>query len=81
MTFSVIALNASAFQLMRQSNASKIALAALVAFCRAKGLPLIDCQQDTEHIRKFGATLIEGADYLAHLRRERDRVVAWAPLG
>lgn len=39
----------------RQSNASKIALAALVAFCREKGMPMIDCQQNTPHLASLGA--------------------------
>lgn len=39
----------------RQSNASKIALAALVAFCLAHDMPVIDCQQETEHLASMGA--------------------------
>jgi leucyl/phenylalanyl-tRNA--protein transferase len=38
-----------------RSNASKIALAALVAFCRAHGLHSIDCQQNTAHLASLGA--------------------------
>ncbi|WP_342129775.1 leucyl/phenylalanyl-tRNA--protein transferase [Hydrogenophaga sp. OTU3427] len=38
-----------------RSNASKIALAALVAFCRAHGLRSIDCQQNTAHLGSLGA--------------------------
>jgi leucyl/phenylalanyl-tRNA--protein transferase len=38
-----------------RSDASKIALAALVCFCRAHGLPLIDCQQHTGHLASLGA--------------------------
>jgi leucyl/phenylalanyl-tRNA---protein transferase len=41
-----------------QTDASKIALAALVAFCRARGLPLIDCQQNTGHLASLGAAEI-----------------------
>lgn len=36
-------------------DASKIALAALVAFARATGRPLIDCQQETAHLASLGA--------------------------
>jgi leucyl/phenylalanyl-tRNA---protein transferase len=36
-------------------DASKFALAALVAFCRLNGLPRIDCQQQTAHLARFGA--------------------------
>jgi leucyl/phenylalanyl-tRNA---protein transferase len=38
-----------------RSDASKFALAGLVAFCRAHGLPLIDCQQNTRHLASLGA--------------------------
>ncbi len=38
-----------------RSDASKIALAALVCFCRAHGIDLIDCQQRTEHLASLGA--------------------------
>lgn len=39
----------------RRTDASKIALAALIAFCRASGRPLIDCQQETAHLASLGA--------------------------
>lgn len=38
-----------------RTDASKIALAALVALCRRDGLPLIDCQQRTGHLASLGA--------------------------
>ena len=41
------------------SNASKIALAALVSFCRKHQLPLIDCQQQTAHLASLGAVPID----------------------
>ncbi|MEO8022775.1 leucyl/phenylalanyl-tRNA--protein transferase [Polaromonas sp.] len=50
-----------------QTDASKIALAALVAFCRAKGLPLIDCQQNTRHLASLGAAEIPRAKFVAHV--------------
>lgn len=53
----------------RQSNASKIALAALVAFCRAKGLPLIDCQQNTAHLASLGGQLMPRVDFCQHLKQ------------
>jgi leucyl/phenylalanyl-tRNA--protein transferase len=37
------------------TDASKIALAALVAFCGAHGIDLIDCQQATSHLASLGA--------------------------
>lgn len=51
----------------RCSDASKIALAALVAFCSANGIPLIDCQQDTPHLASMGATLMPRYAFCAHL--------------
>ena len=38
----------------RRTDASKIALAALVAFCRGNGIETIDCQQRTGHLASFG---------------------------
>ncbi|WP_367846279.1 leucyl/phenylalanyl-tRNA--protein transferase [Rhodoferax sp. WC2427] len=39
----------------RVPDASKIALAALVCFCRVNGIPLVDCQQNTAHLASLGA--------------------------
>lgn len=61
-----------------QSNASKIALAALVAFCRAKGLPLIDCQQDTDHLASLGGTVMPRRLFIEHLQQALQRPApAW----
>lgn len=49
------------------SDASKIALAALVAFCRAHGIALIDCQQNTRHLASLGAREVPRADFERHL--------------
>ena len=49
------------------SDASKVALAALVAFCRAHGIALIDCQQNTEHLASLGAREISRPDFERHL--------------
>ena len=51
----------------RRSDASKIALAALVAACRARGITLIDCQQSTGHLASLGAREITRAAFEAHL--------------
>ncbi|HEY5581192.1 MAG TPA: leucyl/phenylalanyl-tRNA--protein transferase, partial [Rhodoferax sp.] len=37
------------------SDASKVALAALVGFCRHHGISQIDCQQNTPHLASLGA--------------------------
>ncbi len=39
----------------RQTDASKIALAALVAMCRQFGIDQVDCQQNTRHLASMGA--------------------------
>ena len=49
----------------RVPDASKIALAALVAFCRQAGIGLIDCQQNTEHLASLGARDIRRRDFVA----------------
>ncbi|MDO5290358.1 MAG: leucyl/phenylalanyl-tRNA--protein transferase [Pseudomonadota bacterium] len=54
----------------RVSDGSKIALAALVALCRAQGMPLIDCQQNTAHLAFMGAREMPRAEFarqVAHL--------------
>ena len=51
-----------------RSDASKIALAALVAACRARGVTLIDCQQNTGHLASLGGREIPRAAFLDHLR-------------
>jgi leucyl/phenylalanyl-tRNA--protein transferase len=50
-----------------QTDASKIALAGLVSFCKAKGLPLIDCQQNTGHLASLGAAEMTRADFAARV--------------
>ncbi|MDB5930503.1 MAG: Leucyltransferase, partial [Polaromonas sp.] len=50
-----------------QSDASKIALAALVSFCRASHITMIDCQQSTQHLASLGAAEISRADFACHL--------------
>lgn len=47
------------------SNASKIALAALVGFCKHHGIAQIDCQQNTRHLAFMGAGEVSRADFLA----------------
>lgn len=49
------------------TDASKIALAALVGFCRAHGIALIDCQQNTAHLASLGAREMPRAAFEDHL--------------
>jgi leucyl/phenylalanyl-tRNA--protein transferase len=50
-----------------RSDASKIALAALVAFCLAHDIKMIDCQQNTSHLASLGAREIPRSAFEAHL--------------
>jgi leucyl/phenylalanyl-tRNA--protein transferase len=51
----------------RATDASKIALAALVAFSRQQGIALIDCQQNTRHLASLGAHEVARAEFLQHM--------------
>ena len=50
------------------TDASKIALAALVAFAREHGLTWIDCQQNTQHLASLGAREISRDIFMAQLQ-------------
>ena len=52
-----------------QTDASKIALTALVAFCRAHDMPMIDCQQNTRHLASLGAAEISRSEFVLQLTR------------
>ena len=61
----------------RVPDASKIALAALVAFCRAHGIDCIDCQQNTRHLASLGAREIPREEFVAAVAA---RITRPAPL-
>lgn len=48
-------------------DASKIALAALVALLKREQVRVIDCQQNTPHLASLGAREIERSEFRAHL--------------
>ena len=50
-----------------RTDASKIALAALVAFCLAHQIEMIDCQQNTGHLASLGATEIGRRQFIDHV--------------
>lgn len=54
-------------------DASKIALAYLVARLRACGVDLIDCQQQTSHLASLGAGPVPRTQFLAMLRQRLER--------
>jgi len=53
----------------RRTDASKIALAALVCFCRRHGIEVIDCQQNTRHLASLGAREWPRERFIAHVER------------
>lgn len=52
-----------------RTDASKIALSALVAFCRANAIAMIDCQQNTRHLASLGASEISRGNFVTHLQK------------
>ena len=66
----------------RVSDASKVALAHLVAFLKMHNVSMIDCQQETSHLARMGAQPIARADFLRHLRKAigQPPIVVWAPV-
>lgn len=54
----------------RATDASKIALAALVAWCRVHGVRRIDCQQNTRHLASLGAAEIDRQAFVEQLAQD-----------
>ena len=52
----------------RETDASKVALVALVEKLKYDGFALIDCQQETRHLALFGARPIARADFVQWLK-------------
>ena len=51
----------------RSTDASKVALAALVALCRRNQIPMVDCQQNTRHLASLGAAELPRAVFVEHI--------------
>jgi len=51
-----------------KSNASKYGFISLITLLREKSFELVDCQQDTPHLRSFGADLITKEDFFNKLK-------------
>ncbi len=66
----------------RVSDASKIALAYLVAFLKTQGVSMIDCQQQTGHLASLGAIPIPRQEFISRLREAIDapRIADWQPV-
>lgn len=59
-------------------DASKIALAALVAFCKEHAIGLIDCQQNTAHLATLGANEMPRSQFLTCIQGAQNRPsVSW----
>jgi leucyl/phenylalanyl-tRNA---protein transferase len=52
-----------------QTDASKIALAALVALSRTQGVRMVDCQQNTGHLGSLGAAEMARQDFVQHVQK------------
>jgi leucyl/phenylalanyl-tRNA---protein transferase len=59
------------------TDASKIALSALVALCRSQGVALIDCQQNTAHLASFGALEIPREDFCEQVLSSAKNTISW----
>lgn len=57
----------------RRSNASKFGFIALVRALRSRGFTLIDCQQETNHLRSLGAELISREAFLRLLGENEEK--------
>ena len=51
----------------RVTDASKMALAHLIAFARTQSMPMLDCQQQTRHLASMGARPIPRADFIERI--------------
>lgn len=62
----------------RETDASKVALVALVEKLNRDGFELIDCQQETRHLASFGARPIPRQDFVQRLKELIDlKTSAW----
>ena len=61
------------------TDASKIALAHLVAFARSEGMPMLDCQQQTAHLASLGARPIPRMDFVERVATlvEQPSIARW----
>jgi len=59
-------------------DGSKMALAMLVSVARHHGVPLIDCQQNTQHLASLGAREIARQDFVRHVAAAQAQAsIAW----
>lgn len=53
----------------RVPNASKVALVHLIGLLNEREIPMVDCQQQTEHLARFGARPIPRREFAVRLER------------
>jgi len=51
----------------RRSDASKVALQALISSCEPEGIDVVDCQMPSPHLRSLGSRPVSRSEFLAHL--------------
>lgn len=63
----------------RQKDSSKLALASLCTWCYDHGVSIIDCQQETAHLRSLGANAMPRGQFLSLARQAlaRKAIAPW----
>lgn len=62
----------------KRADASKLALCGLIAFSLQHGIELIDCQQETAHLKSLGACAIPRDQFVTEMERaQKNPVPLW----
>ncbi|KAB2814095.1 leucyl/phenylalanyl-tRNA--protein transferase [Phaeocystidibacter luteus] len=62
-------------------NASKYAFIRGVNWMETQGIQLIDCQMETEHLKRFGAELISRSEFILQMKRAQNvEIPNWTEL-
>lgn len=61
------------------TDASKVALACLIAHVRRRGFSIFDAQLINPHLVQFGVYEVARSEYLTALKREGERQIPWPP--
>ncbi len=63
------------------NNGSKVTLSYLVHFLKSEGVKIIDCQQETNHLRNMGGKLITRKNFVSILKEaiELPAITTWKP--
>lgn len=63
------------------SNASKLALIHLCQLLPQKGITLIDCQQETQHLKSMGAVVLSADDFFSFLEKNKNEELGMGKWG